>query len=262
MHAAGLPSPGASAVLQYGVLHKGHQCETLTRQDLWYSAESAKTSDQYLIRGQLELFLTRASSLSVEMGECSRQMRLSGARNDGMPSLELFPPLPPLSSWYPKGVVQQPGWSSSHATHAGLAGYVSRYQGTWHLGAQGPQLTWPAWTHSVTRAKPQPWTCDIILYILLPGRPRISPISQPTSCPPPAEAPSNPSHRLQSSTEIANRWARHHVRPSPRHEPRRAFRGREATHHRELLQQEGRRWLRCAPEQALSLQSAPLRVTC
>lgn len=139
---------------------------------------------------------------------------------------------------------------------------VPGYLGTWHLGAQGPQLTWPAWTHSVTRAKPQPWTCDIILYILLPGRPRISPISQLTSCPPPAEAPSNPSHRLQSSTEIANRWARHHVRPSPRHEPRRAFRGREATHHRELLQQEGRRWLRCAPGQALSLQSAPLRVTC
>lgn len=189
-------------------------------------------------------------------------MRLSGARNDGMPSLELFPPRPPLSSWYPKrcSAAARLELFSRYPHRPGR--YVLRYQGTWHLGAQGPQLTWPAWTHSVTAAKPQPWTCDIILYILLPGRPRISPISQLASCPPPAEAPRNPSHRLQSSTEIANRWARHHVRPSPRHEPRRAFRGREATHHRELLQQEGRRWLRCAPRQALPIPSARLRMTC
>lgn len=59
------------------------------------------------------------------------KLRLSGARNDGMPShLEMFPPRPLLSSSYPQkrcSAAQQPGWSSSAATHMGTYIAVQGY---------------------------------------------------------------------------------------------------------------------------------------
>lgn len=150
MHAAAAAVAAAAGLVWQSGLTRGHSAvprytprykqatdkRRLLAKVSQFSAESAET-------GIGPSLMDDSSSIGHERLACQSRwtmqqedkLRLPGARNDGWPShLEMFPPRPLLSSSHPQkrcSAAQQPGWSSSAATHTRVRIAVQGYLAVW-----------------------------------------------------------------------------------------------------------------------------------